>query len=449
MRNKGYAAQQFTQATRRAVAQTERRAVIRRNIGSYHQKVAEGKRRYANWAAARDRAAARKQQVLAQWDRYLEAFEANVIANGGRVHWAETAEEARRIVLAIARQHGVRSVVKSKSMVTEEIHLNAALEQAGIEVVETDLGEYVCQLRGEPPFHIVTPIMHLSRQEVAVTFRKKLQVAASDRAEELTQIARQRLRAAFLRADMGITGANFLIAETGQIAITENEGNARLCFSGPPVHVVLAGIEKLLPTVSDLALFWPLLATSGTGQSLTVYNSLIAGPRAGGELHVVLVDNGRTRLFAAGEQREALRCIRCGACLNICPIYQNVGGHSYGTTYQGPVGSVITPWLRDDDDWSHLSYASSLCGACTDVCPVGIHLHHHLLANRRDAVARGRDAWWQRVLFRGWLWVMQSPERYRWAGRLATWAGAVGLRGPRGFPMPVRRTFRDWWSGQR
>ncbi|MCX7915657.1 MAG: LUD domain-containing protein, partial [Verrucomicrobiae bacterium] len=297
--NTGNAAAQFTQATRQAVAQIERRAVIRRNIELYHQKVAEGKRRYANWAAARDRAAARKQQVLAHWDRYLEAFEANVIANGGRVHWAETAEEARRIVLAIARQHGVRSVVKSKSMVTEEIHLNAALEQAGIEVVETDLGEYVCQLRGEPPFHIVTPIMHLSRQEVAVTFRVKLQVVASDRAEELTAIARQRLRAAFLRADMGITGANFLIAETGQIAITENEGNARLCFSVPPVHVVLAGIEKLLPTVSDLALFWPLLATSGTGQSLTVYNSLIAGPRAGGELHVVLVDNGRTRLFAA------------------------------------------------------------------------------------------------------------------------------------------------------
>lgn len=443
------AAQQFKNTTRAAVQQAERRAVIRRNIGSYHQKVAEGKRRFLNWELARARAAARKQQVLANWDRYLEQFEANVIANGGRVHWAETADDARRIVLTIARQHDVRSVVKSKSMVTEEIHLNTALEQAGIRVVETDLGEFVCQIRGEAPFHIVTPIMHLSRQEVAETFREKLDPSASDRAEELTMIARQRLRAAFLEAEMGVTGANFLIAETGQIAITENEGNARLCFSVPPLHVVLAGIEKLLPSVDDLALFWPLLATSGTGQPMTVYNSLIAGPPPGGELHVVLVDNGRTRLWAAPEQREALRCIRCGACLNICPVYQNIGGHSYGTTYQGPIGSVVTPLLRDDDDWSHLSYASSLCGACTDVCPVGIHLHHHLLANRRDAVARRLDAWWQRWLFRSWLWVMRTPVRYRWVGRFAAWAGMVGFRAPRGFPVPAGRTFRDWWRQQR
>lgn len=439
----------FAQTTRLATALTDRRAVIRRNIASYQAKVSEGKCRYVNWAEARARAAARKQQVLAHWDRYLEQFESHVVAQGGRVHWAETAEDACEIVLTIARQHGARSVVKSKSMVTEEIHLNAALEAAGLRVVETDLGEYVCQLRREPPFHIVTPIMHLSRQDVATTFRQRLGVAASDRAEELTMIARERLRAEFLGADMGITGANFLIAETGQVAITENEGNARLCFSLPPVHVVVAGIEKILPRVRDLALFWPMLATSGTGQPMTVYNSLIGGPRRGGQLHVVLLDNGRTRLLASAEQREALRCIRCGACLNICPVYQNIGGHSYGTTYQGPIGSVITPLMRDDDDWSHLSYASSLCGACTDVCPVGIHLHQHLLANRRDAVGRGRDVWWQRWIVRGWLWVMRSPVRYRLAGRVGAWLGRAGVRAPRGYPMPAPQTFRDWWRAQR
>ena len=245
---------------------------------------------------------------------------------------------------------------------------------------------------------------------------------------------------------MGITGANFLVADTGMIAITENEGNARLSFSLPRIHVAITGIEKVIPRFEDLALLWPLLSTSGTGQALTVYNSLITGPRPGGEFHVILLDNGRTSLLADAEQRDALHCIRCGACLNVCPVYKSIGGHSYGTTYQGPIGSVITPHLRGAAEWSHLPYASSLCGACTDVCPVKIDLHHHLLHNRRNAVRQKLDHPLQRMAFRLWLWAMQSPARYRLGGKLAAWAGHLGFKPPRNFPMPTGQTFRGWWK---
>ena len=246
--------------------------------------------------------------------------------------WAETAEDARAHILQLARQHGVEKVVKSKSMTTEEIHLNDALEAAGIHTVETDLGEYICQIRGEPPYHIVTPVMHLTKADIARTFQEKLGTPPTDSAEELTMIARARLRQEFLTADMGITGANFAIADTGMVAITENEGNARLSFSLPRVHVAIVGIEKLIPRFEDLALFWPLLSGSGTGQAITAYSSLIGGPRqereADGprEFHVILLDNGRTRLLADSEQRDALHCIRCGACLNACPIYKGPSG---------------------------------------------------------------------------------------------------------------------------
>ena len=407
------------------------RAIIHRNIGSYNTAVATGKTRFADWQNARAIAANVKWTTINRLDHHLELFERRVIENGGRVFWAETDEDARRYVIDLARRHGVRKVVKSKSMTTEEIHLNDALEAAGIQPIETDLGEYICQLRHEPPYHIVTPVMHLTKADIAQTFG----MPATASAEELAGVARGRLRQDFLSAEMGVTGANFAIAETGQIAITENEGNARLSFSLPRVHVAIVGIEKMLPRVEDLALFWPLLATSGTGQAVTCYNSLIGGPRAADEpdgpdeFHVVLLDNGRTRLLADAEQRDALHCIRCGACLNVCPVYKTIGGHSYGTTYQGPIGSVITPHLRGVEEWSHLPYASSLCGACTDVCPVGIDLHHHLLHNRRNAVSRQIDPWWQRLAFRVWLWAMKSPARYR-----------VVL-----FPLSRGRSFRDWW----
>jgi L-lactate dehydrogenase complex protein LldF len=432
--------QQFERAATRLAADLRHRGIIRRNIASYDAAVARGKARFADWQEARSVAAQIKWEAINHLDRYLEQFERKVIENGGQVHWAETSDEARQIVLQIARRHGVTKVVKSKSMVTEEIHLNAALEAAGIRTVETDLGEYICQLRGEPPYHIVTPVMHLTKADIAQT----LGAPATATAEELADIARQRLRQDFLTAEMGITGANFAVADTGMIAITENEGNARLSFSLPKIHVAVFGIEKLIPRFEDLALLWPLLATSGTGQALTAYNSLVGGPRRDGEpdgpeeFHVVLLDNGRTRLLADAEQRDALHCIRCGACLNVCPVYKIVGGHAYGTTYQGPIGSVITPHLRGEE-WSHLSYASSLCGACTDVCPVRIDLHHHLLHNRRNAVAGKLDSPLQRLAFKLWLWAMQSPGRYRLA------ALALPLLRIWNVPRPARQSFRDYW----
>jgi L-lactate dehydrogenase complex protein LldF len=434
-------AEQFARAATEKTADLRHRAVIQKNIASYNAAVARGKTRYADWQNARSLAAQIKWETINHLDRHLEQFERAVLENGGHVVWAETAEDARRYVVSLARRHNVQKVVKSKSMTTEEIHLNEALEQAGIQAIETDLGEYVCQLRHEPPYHIVTPVMHLTKTEIAGT----LGAPATASAEELAGIARQRLRQEFLSADMGITGANFAIADTGMIAITENEGNARLSFSLPRIHVAVVGIEKLIPRLEDLTLLWPLLATSGTGQALTAYNSLVGGPRTGREddgpeeFHVVLLDNGRTRLLADAEQRDALHCIRCGACLNACPVYKNIGGHSYGTTYQGPIGSVITPHLRGAEEWSHLPYASSLCGACTDVCPVRIDLHHHLLHNRRNAVAARIDSPLQRLAFRAWLWAMQSETRYRIAALALPFLRVWNL------PKPARQGFRDWW----
>jgi L-lactate dehydrogenase complex protein LldF len=453
-------AEQFIRAAAEKAGNLHHRAVIQKAIGTYNAAVTRGKTRFADWQNARSRAAQIKWETINHLDRYLEQFERKVIENGGRVFWAETAEQARAYILQIARTRNVQKVVKSKSMTTEEIHLNEALEAVGIQVVETDLGEYICQIRREPPYHIVTPVMHLTKADIAQTFQEKFGTPPDATAEELAGIARARLRHEFLTADMGVTGANFLIADTGMIAISTNEGNGRLGVSMPRIHVAVAGIEKLVPHFEDLALMWPVLATAGNGQAVTVYNTLIAGPRRNGEadgpeeFHVVLLDNGRTRLLADAEQRDALHCIRCGACLNACPIYRNIGGHAYGTTYQGPIGSVITPHLRGAEQWSHLSYASSLCGACSDVCPVRVEIHHHLLHNRRNAVRRRFDSVWQRWAFRAWLWAMQSENRYAPAGRLARVAIRLGWAAPlakpwtqgRELPEPPQRTFRDWWQ---
>jgi len=278
-------------------------------------------------------------------------------------------------------------------MATEEIELNPFLEKQGIIVNETDLGEYIVQLAGEKPYHIVTPAMHKSKEDVQKLFHEKLGTAPDLTPEQLTFVARQNLRARYITADIGISGANFLIADTGSIALTENEGNARLSTAFPEVHVAIAGIEKLIPSIHDLHIFWPLLATYGTGQNLTVYNSIISGPRNANEqtgptaMYVILLDNGRTNLLAKTQQREALQCIRCGACLNACPVYKNIGGHSYGTAYSGPIGSVITPHLKNLNEMGHLSDASSLCGKCTETCPVQIDLHNLLLYNRKDTAS--------------------------------------------------------------
>ncbi|CAF1436145.1 unnamed protein product [Adineta steineri] len=297
----------------------------------------------------------------------LQQFENNISARGAKVIWAETAEDALNEIGKICKEKNCKTLVKSKSMVTEEIHLNKYLQQQGIESIETDLGEYIQQLDDEPPYHIVTPAMHKSKEDIAKLFVEKLGTPAGLSPQQLTLVAREKLRKKYVEAEVGITGANFLIADTGSISVTENEGNGRLSSAFPKTHIVIAGIEKMIPSLKDLSLFLPLLATFGTGQQLTVYNTIISGPKQTNEvdgpeeMYVILLDNGRTTLLENPKTREALYCIRCGACLNACPVYKNIGGHSYETTYSGPIGSVITPHLKNLKEYKHLSYASSLC----------------------------------------------------------------------------------------
>ena len=411
------AAQDFLRSAAEKSANLTHRHILRKGIDTYNTAVNRGLSRFMNWEAARQKCHEIKFEAINHLDRYLLEFEQHVNERGGHVFWAQNAEDARKYITDLAERHNVRTIVKSKSMVTEEIHLAAALEAQEIKVFETDLGEFIVQLRGEPPYHIVTPAMHLTRDDIAALFKEKLGDVDTNDPVELVAAARRALRKAFFSAEMGITGANFLIADSGMIAITTNEGNADLGVSLPKIHVAVVGIEKVIPRLQDLALFWPVLATSGTGQPITCYNTLIGGPRgpkefAGPEeFHVVLLDNGRTELLADPEQRDALHCIRCGACLNACPVYRTVGGHTYGTTYSGPIGSVLTPHLRGIHEFSHLSYASSLCGACTDVCPVKIDLHHHLLHNRRNAVNTHERPGSEGSEFKMFRWVMQSSAR--------------------------------------
>jgi L-lactate dehydrogenase complex protein LldF len=405
----------------------DHRQRIRKALSGYEIKRDENKGRFRDWEGARTVAASIKGEAIGRLDRHLEQFVAAIERRGARVCWARDAEEARHYILGVARDNGVRRIIKSKSMTTEEIHLNEALEGGGFEVIESDLGEFIVQLRREPPYHLVFPAMHLTRGQISRTFQAELDAEPVDDPEALTMIARRVMRRRFCEADMGISGVNFAVADTGMISITENEGNARLSTSLPRIHVAVMGLEKVVPRLEDLALLLPMLATAGAGQLLSGYNTLYGGPRLAGEtdgpeqFHVVILDNGRTALLADPEQRDALQCIRCGACLNVCPIFRNVGGHSYGTTYQGPIGSVITPHLRGLRTWKHLSFASSLCGACTEACPVRIDLAHHLLQNRRNAV-RENPPWLERLLFRGFAFVMRRPSLYRWAAR---WAQAL------------------------
>lgn len=412
----------FVKASERKAFDLEHRRKINFNMGRYEQAVALGKQRYADLELARERANHIKWKSVEHLEQYLLQFESNLSANGGRVIWVQDAAEAIKEILAIFKKVNGRSVVKSKSMVTEEIHLNDALEKNGIEVVETDLGEFIQQLDGEPPYHIVTPAMHKSKEDVAKLFHEKLKTAPDLSPEELTAIARKLLRNKYVQAEVGITGANFLVADTGSVAITENEGNARLSTAFPRIHIVIAGIEKVIPSINDLELFWPLLATHGTGQHLTVYNSLLSGPRRSNEtdgpeeMYVLLLDNGRTQVLEDTEHRQSLYCIRCGACLNACPVYKNIGGHSYGTTYSGPIGSVITPHLKGMESFKHLSQASSLCGNCTAVCPVKIDLHELLLVNRRQAVDQGLQTKAEARLWKYWKKAMLSRRLTDLAG---------------------------------
>ncbi|WP_242693437.1 LutB/LldF family L-lactate oxidation iron-sulfur protein [Sabulibacter ruber] len=412
---------QFLQDSEIKAFDLDHRQKIRFNIGKYNAAVQNGMTAYQHHELARERASFLKTQVINNLDKYLVEFENNFTKRGGKVIWAQNAEEALREIGAIMKRKRAKSVVKSKSMSTEEIHLNDYLEKNGIETVETDLGEYIVQLADQRPYHIVTPAMHMSKKDISELFHQKLNIPLTDDAQQLVLTARNLLREKYTQAEVGISGANFLIADVGGIAVTENEGNARLSTTFPKTHIAIAGIEKLIPSMLDLDLFWPLLSTSGTGQNVTIYNTILTGPRqptekdGPEEMYVVLLDNGRTNLLAQPEQREALNCIRCGACLNVCPVYKNIGGHTYETTYSGPIGSVITPHLASMEEHKHLSYASSLCGACTSVCPVKINLHSLLLLNRKQSVEEGLVDKNEKLAFKFWMKGMKNRRLLNFA----------------------------------
>ncbi|MDT8392783.1 MAG: lactate utilization protein B [Bacteroidales bacterium] len=371
------------------------RKTISYNISRYHQSVKQGKLQFKNLELAKIRAAHLKYKILNDLEKYLIEFESNFSRRGGKVIWAQDAREAVKEIIQITQRHQATKVVKSKSMTTEEIDINEALEAIDVNSIETDLGEYIAQLSGERPYHIVTPVMQKSKEDIAELFYNLFDLDKNSTPGQITSFVRNHLRNEFVQADIGITGSNFLIADTGSVAITENEGNGMMSMSFPKVHIAVAGIEKLIPSITDLDLFWPLLASYGTGQKVTAYNSILNGPKRKNEndgpkeMYVVLLNNKRTEVLKKERQRIALSCIRCGACLNACPVYRNIGGHTYNTVYTGPIGSVISPFMNGLSDYKHLSFASSLCGACTEVCPVKIPLHKLLLLNRNDSVKEG------------------------------------------------------------
>jgi L-lactate dehydrogenase complex protein LldF len=417
----------------------------------------------------RDRARAIKDAALADLATHIETLEASVIRNGGQVHFADDAEAARQIVLGILEARGAKRVVKSKSMTSEEIHLNAKLAERQIDVVETDFGEYIIQVAGHRPSHLVAPAIHLRTPQVAELLSNDAGHELPADAEKLAAYARERLRAEFARADAGITGGNFAIAETGTIVLVSNEGNIRLTTALPRIHIAIVGIEKIIPRLADLPVFLKVLARAATGQKLSIYTSLVSGPRRPGELdgaeefHLVLVDNGRSRILS-GPLRESLFCIRCGACLNACPIFRNVGGHAYGGVYSGPIGAVLTPLYDGLTANHHLPHASSLCGACQAACPVKIAIPEMLIQLRDQLHAQpGELGRGESLAYRFWSYTMRSPRLYR----LATWFATrivrrvlpharsgwlprlpgqlAGWTQSRDFPAPAPQRFRDWW----
>jgi len=450
-----YAASFDEKSTAKAI-DLDHRKKINFNISKYNAVVPKGKAQFTDLQRINELAKNKKWEAIEHLDLYLTQFEDQITKRGAKVFWAEDSEQALNFIGDICKEKSCKSIVKSNSMVTEEIHLNTYLESMGIESVETDLGEYIQQMDGEAPYHIVTPAMHKSKEDVAQLFNKHLGTDINLTPEELTMVARKNLREKYVQAEIGVTGANFILSDIGGIALTENEGNARLSASWPKTHIVIVGIEKVIPSMTDLGLFWPLLATYGTGQQVTVYNSIITGPRQEGEvdgpeeMYVILLDNGRTELLAQAKSREALYCIRCGACLNACPVYKNIGGHAYDTTYSGPIGSVITPHLRGMHDYKHLSDASSLCGNCTEVCPVKIYLHELLLENRRSSVVMGEGSYAEKFAWK--IWKQASLSRTimnQGTGPIKNWLinkmfkGWSAQRSPLQFP---KKTFNQLYK---
>jgi L-lactate dehydrogenase complex protein LldF len=434
----------------------EHRRKLDWNISRYDLAVVNGKKQYCDIETAKRRVAHIKHKVLNELDKYLIEFEFNFEKRGGKVIWAVDAVDAITEILAIMKKYRAKHVVKSKSMISEELELNKNLESHNIESLETDLGEYIVQLAGERPYHILTPAMHKSKEDVAKLFNEKFGMSAQSTPLEITTFVRKLLREKFYSADIGITGGNFIISDIGAIALTENEGNGMMSVSFPKVHIVITGIEKVIPYVKDLDLFWPLLATHGTGQNITAYNSIITGPRQEGEtdgpeaMYVILLDNNRTQVLAQRHQRRALSCIRCGACLNACPIYRSIGGWTYGTTYSGPIGSVISPYLRGLKEFKHLSYASSLCGRCTEVCPAKINLHELLLYNRNDAVKNYYYSSIDKITMFGWKKIMLN----RWMmdfgnanmkNKILTKVFTKAWGSRRALPVVKQKNFHQLW----
>ena len=480
----------FDANARAALTDMQLRGALRNATSLFGKRRLEASQSLDNWEELRSQARAIKDETLLHLDRYLEEFTANAERAGAQVHWARDAAEANGIVCGLARERSAHLVVKSKSMATEEIHLNAALEAEGIVAIETDLGEYIVQLAGETPSHIIAPAIHKTKGQIAALFTDKLGIAPTEDVAMLTSTARRVLRAKFAAADIGVSGVNFGVAETGTILILENEGNIRLTTSLPKTHIAVMGIEKVVPRFADLEVFLKLLPRSGTGQHLTAYQSLITGTKRHAddegpdELHLILLDNGRSRMLGHAITRQSLACIRCGACLNACPVYQQIGGHAYGSVYPGPIGAVITPQLFGMAKAAQLPYASSLCGACREVCPVKIDIPE-LLLHLRAEITEGAEQSRQeaggsrqgeaaikrrrleRIAFKLWAAVMIRPWLYERSGRLfrvlqrfvvrggkigkvegllarvapplAAWTTARDLR-------PIeRRTFREQW----
>ena len=432
------------------------RKTINFNISRYDEAVSRGKLRYSNLELAKQRASYVKDKVVANLANYLEEFEKNALKNNIQIIWARNNKEAVSEIIKVLKENDAHVLVKSKSMISEEIELNENLEKNGFEPVETDLGEFIVQVAGEKPYHILTPAMHKSKEDVAKLFNEKFNTPPESTPTELTLYVREKLREIFTSAEVGVTGANFLIADTGGIVLTENEGNGFMSVAFPKVHIVIAGIEKILPSISNLPLFLPLLAAHGTGQQVTVYNSLITGPKKPGEtngpekMFVVLLDNNRTKIAAEKEHFKALKCIRCGACLNACPIYKNVGGYTYAATYTGPIGSVITPFFEGFEKFNHLSYACSVCGACTEVCPVKIPLHDLLLLNRKITVEQNHGSLGWNTGMKAYEWAFQKRKRLDFVNgtiknQLARTNKNV-LGNEKEFPVFARNSFSTTWK---
>jgi L-lactate dehydrogenase complex protein LldF len=458
----------FPEAARRSLADTQLRANLARATTTIRDKRARVVDELPDWEQLRAAGAQAKDRALLGLDTELERLEASVSAAGGQVHWARDGAEACEIITGIARSHGFRELVKVKSIASDEIKLNEALAEAGISAVETDLAELIIQLGHDLQSHILVPAIHKNRAEIRDLFRSELQLPdLSDEPAALTEAARLHLRSKFLSARMGVSGANFAVAETGTVCVVESEGNGRMCTTLPEVLVTLMGVEKVVPAWRDMEVFLQLLPRSSTGERMNPYTSLWTGVREGDgprEFHLVLLDNGRTRALADEIGRQALRCIRCSACLNVCPVYARVGGHAYESVYPGPIGAILTPQLKGVEQAGSLPYASSLCGACADVCPVNIEIPRlltHLRAREREAAGKLDPEW---LSMKGLYRVFSSRERYEQAQRLARVASRPLVRGgriprapgplagwttSRDLPMPPAETFREWWRRTR